>query len=91
MAIEQVLIYNNTSVIQDEVLAHRLGLIPLKANPTRFKYKSDRKRLFAHIHNIYTYTGISRKLIHVSGIRKKRALSQPMRTRSSSSSRSGAS
>ena len=50
MAIEQVLIYNNTSVIQDEVLAHRIGLIPPKANPTRFKFKSDRKRLFAHVH-----------------------------------------
>lgn len=30
MAIEKVYIYNNTSVIQDEILAHRIGLIPLK-------------------------------------------------------------
>lgn len=30
MAIEKVHIYNNTSVIQDEILAHRIGLIPLK-------------------------------------------------------------
>lgn len=43
MAIEKVLIYNNTSVIQDEVLAHRLGLIPLKANPSQFKFKSNSK------------------------------------------------
>ncbi|KOB73921.1 DNA-directed RNA polymerase, partial [Operophtera brumata] len=33
MAIEKVMIKNNTSIIQDEVLAHRLGLIPLKADP----------------------------------------------------------
>ncbi|EMC95425.1 hypothetical protein BAUCODRAFT_541052 [Baudoinia panamericana UAMH 10762] len=29
LAIEDVFIFNNTSIIQDEVLAHRLGLIPL--------------------------------------------------------------
>ncbi|CAG2059249.1 unnamed protein product, partial [Timema podura] len=39
MAIEKVFIYNNTSIIQDEVLAHRLGLIPLKADPRRFEYR----------------------------------------------------
>lgn len=37
MAIEKVYIYNNTSIIQDEVLAHRLGLIPLKADPRLFE------------------------------------------------------
>ncbi|XP_073153603.1 uncharacterized protein [Henckelia pumila] len=40
MAIEKVLIANNTSVIQDEVLAHRLGLIPLKVDPRLFNYMS---------------------------------------------------
>ncbi|XP_055541885.1 DNA-directed RNA polymerases I and III subunit RPAC1 [Wyeomyia smithii] len=39
MAIEKVHIYNNTSIIQDEVLAHRLGLIPLNADPRLFEYK----------------------------------------------------
>ncbi|RUS21093.1 DNA-directed RNA polymerase [Endogone sp. FLAS-F59071] len=39
MAIEKVYIMNNTSIIQDEVLAHRLGLIPIYANPTSFDYK----------------------------------------------------
>lgn len=39
MAIEKVYIYNNTSIIQDEVLAHRLGLIPLKADPRLFEFK----------------------------------------------------
>ena len=42
MAIEKVHVFNNTSVIQDEVLAHRLGLIPLKANPKLFNFKADR-------------------------------------------------
>lgn len=41
MAIEKVYMYNNTSIIQDEVLAHRLGLIPLRADPRLFEYKSD--------------------------------------------------
>ncbi|XP_059173363.1 DNA-directed RNA polymerases I and III subunit RPAC1-like [Physella acuta] len=39
MAIETVGIWNNTSIIQDEVLAHRLGLIPIKADPRLFEYK----------------------------------------------------
>lgn len=32
LAIETCYFHNNTSVIADEVLAHRLGLVPLKAN-----------------------------------------------------------
>src|SRR5438552_6180900 len=36
MAIETVFVFNNTSIIQDEVLSHRLGLIPIKADPGRF-------------------------------------------------------
>ncbi|KAL9267732.1 DNA-directed RNA polymerases I and III subunit RPAC1-like protein [Drosera capensis] len=40
MAFEKILIANNTSVIQDEVLSHRLGLIPIKVDPRLFEYKS---------------------------------------------------
>ncbi|KAG7214376.1 hypothetical protein INR49_023087 [Caranx melampygus] len=40
MAIEKVFIYNNTSIVQDEVLAHRLGLIPIKADPCLFEYRN---------------------------------------------------
>lgn len=40
MAIEKVFIANNTSVIQDEVFAHRLGLVPIKVDPRLFEYKS---------------------------------------------------
>lgn len=39
MAIEHCFIYNNTSVIQDEMLAHRIGLIPLRADPNYFEWK----------------------------------------------------
>lgn len=38
MAIEKVLIANNTSVVQDEVLSHRLGLIPIRADPRFFEF-----------------------------------------------------
>ncbi|KAG8386006.1 hypothetical protein BUALT_Bualt03G0104100 [Buddleja alternifolia] len=41
MAIEKVFMANNTSVVQDEVLAHRLGLIPLKVDPRLFNYMSE--------------------------------------------------
>ncbi|XP_033469100.1 DNA-directed RNA polymerases I and III subunit RPAC1 isoform X3 [Epinephelus lanceolatus] len=40
MAVEKVFIYNNTSIVQDEVLAHRLGLIPIKADPRLFEYRN---------------------------------------------------
>ena len=39
MAIEKVFILNNTSMIQDEVLAQRLGLIPIRADPRKFNYR----------------------------------------------------
>ncbi|KAL5735619.1 hypothetical protein ACOSP7_030080 [Xanthoceras sorbifolium] len=41
MAIEKVFIANNTSVIQDEVLAHRMGLIPISVDPRLFEYISE--------------------------------------------------
>ena len=39
MAIEKVTIWQNTSIIPDENLAHRMGLIPLKADGHDFEYK----------------------------------------------------
>ena len=44
MAFDRVELYN-TSIIQDEVLAHRLGLIPLKADPRLFEFRQDGKNL----------------------------------------------
>jgi len=38
MAIEKVHMYQNTSIMQDEVLAHRLGLLPLTADPRLFSF-----------------------------------------------------
>ena len=40
VAIEHVFIVNNTSIIQDEVLSHRLGLVPLNINPRLFEFKA---------------------------------------------------
>ncbi|KAL3068103.1 hypothetical protein niasHT_038093 [Heterodera trifolii] len=38
MAIEKVFLYQNTSCIQDEVLCHRLGLIPIYADARQFTF-----------------------------------------------------
>ena len=37
VAIETVFMWNNTSIIHDEVLAHRLGLIPIYMDPRRLQ------------------------------------------------------
>ncbi|KAL8958360.1 MAG: hypothetical protein Q9193_004569 [Seirophora villosa] len=38
LAIEYVFVHNNTSIVQDEVLAQRLGLIPLTGNPAGLRW-----------------------------------------------------
>ncbi|CAD5224218.1 unnamed protein product [Bursaphelenchus okinawaensis] len=40
MAIEKIYLYQNTSVIPDEVLCHRIGLLPVKADPRKFDFPS---------------------------------------------------
>uniref|UniRef100_A0A1I7XNE7 DNA-directed RNA polymerases I and III subunit RPAC1 n=1 Tax=Heterorhabditis bacteriophora TaxID=37862 RepID=A0A1I7XNE7_HETBA len=42
MAIEKVYLYQNTSVIQDEVLCHRIGLLPLKVDPRLFEFPLEK-------------------------------------------------
>jgi DNA-directed RNA polymerases I and III subunit RPAC1 len=37
MAIETIYIQDNTSIVQDEVLSHRLGLVPIYADPNEFE------------------------------------------------------
>jgi DNA-directed RNA polymerases I and III subunit RPAC1 len=40
IAIENVYVWDNTSVVVDEVLAHRIGLVPLNVNPAFMLSKS---------------------------------------------------
>jgi len=42
MAIDKVVMYQNTSIMPDEVLAHRLGLIPILADPRQFDYLTEK-------------------------------------------------
>ena len=41
MAIEKVEMWQNTSIIPDENLAHRLGLVPLAVDPRLFEFKAS--------------------------------------------------
>ena len=40
IAFEYIYIKNNTSVIVDEVLAHRIGLLPIQVDPRPFLFQS---------------------------------------------------
>ncbi|KAH9941435.1 insert subdomain of RNA polymerase alpha subunit [Amylocystis lapponica] len=40
IAIEHVYVWNNTSVIHDEILAQRLGLVPLNVHPSHFNFRT---------------------------------------------------
>lgn len=44
MAIEQIYVWNNTSIMQDEVLCHRIGLLPLNIDPRKMKPMRDPKK-----------------------------------------------
>src|SRR5260370_35582946 len=41
VAIEYVYVWNNTSVMVDEVFAHRLGMIPLNVDPALLETKEN--------------------------------------------------
>jgi len=42
MAIEHVFITKNTSIVHDEVLAQRLGLVPIFADPAEFEFSNEK-------------------------------------------------
>jgi DNA-directed RNA polymerase I and III subunit RPAC1 len=48
MAIEKVFINNNTGVLHDELLAQRLGLIPIKVDPEKFDWPSAETKAADH-------------------------------------------
>ena len=43
MAIEKVEMWQNTSIIPDENLAHRIGLVPIMVDPGLFEFKTQDK------------------------------------------------
>ncbi|KAI9917184.1 hypothetical protein PsorP6_012394 [Peronosclerospora sorghi] len=55
MAIEHVYIWNNSSIVQDEVLAHRLGLVPLNVDPREFQAFPDNEEAEATDENTIVF------------------------------------
>lgn len=47
MAFHKVFLFQNTSVIPDELLVHRLGLLPVKADPNDFEARKEGQDLSA--------------------------------------------
>lgn len=43
MAIEKVEMWQNTSILPDENLAHRMGLVPIAVDPRIFEYRQEGK------------------------------------------------
>eukprot|EP00466_Bigelowiella_natans_P003416 jgi/Bigna1/57647/fgenesh1_pm.23_\ len=85
MAIENVYIYQNTSIMQDEVLAHRLGLIPIAAEPRMFSYVNEAKDKEMNETNTLVFTlgqKIEAELLAEKGIGKEHAKWSPVCTAS---------
>ena len=61
IAIEKVLVYQNTSILADEVLVHRLGLIPLLAKPELLVWKHNSEDFSSHNHFKFRLHVVNRK------------------------------
>lgn len=48
VAIDKAVLYQNTSIIHDEVLCHRLGLIPIDVDPDHFIFKKPNDEFNEH-------------------------------------------
>lgn len=71
MAIEKVTVYQNTSVIPDEVLAHRLGLIPILADPNLFVCKDGNVKVKCLEHSEYDDKNAIKFSLHVKCYKHK--------------------
>ena len=75
IAIEKVEMWQNTSIIPDENLAHRMGLVPLAVDPRLFEYKTSAKKPYDEtnslrfkLHKICTKKDPSAKNIQIKSI-----------------------
>ncbi|KAG7088813.1 hypothetical protein E1B28_012773 [Marasmius oreades] len=55
VAIERVYVFDNTSIIQDEVLAHRIGLVPLNVDPGIMDYRDPNDETLATDRNTIVF------------------------------------
>ncbi len=70
IAIEKVELWQNTSIIPDENLAHRIGLVPIKVDPRLFEFKSSVKP--------YDETNSIRFKLHVACTKKDPKMQTPL-------------
>ena len=56
MAIEKIELYNNTTVMHDEFLGHRLGLIPIKVDAKLFDFILESKCVCVGVSHTFLLT-----------------------------------